>query len=263
MYKYKTINNIKINFLSKYKKDFDFVKKYSLHMINNNSDINIYKISYYKKIIDKSSFYDIKQIIQSEFHSYNNIFNNNIISYKYVNSYFENILSAYILLDYYDKELIYIDNFNIKYILQDIIHKLKIISQLDIDNIININTNKFVGFYSLDKYINYIIFEMLKNSIKAIKVKLHNDNFKPIIILNISEDENNIIINIFDNGIGIKDIDKILLYTYTTSNKNNIFLSGYGLGLSFSKFFIEFLNGNIHIDSVYNYYTSIKIIIPK
>jgi hypothetical protein len=59
-------------------------------------------------------------------------------------------------------ELIYIDKNYIILLINNLNEKLKLISLLDIDKILNININIRTGFYSLDKYINYIIFEILK-----------------------------------------------------------------------------------------------------
>jgi signal transduction histidine kinase len=266
MLSYKTINKIKINNLLKYKKDINFVKNYSLYMFNNNSKIDIYSTKYLINTINTQSLNNTKKEIEIQFKSIHNKFDTiykDKLNSHIINYYYENILSVYLLIDYYNMELIYIDKNYIILLINNLNEKLKLISLLDIDKILNININIRTGFYSLDKYINYIIFEILKNSINAIEIKKKQSEIMPLISINISEDSNNIIINIFDNGIGIKDINNIYNYTFSTNNKNNLLLSGYGLGLSFSKFFIEFLNGSINIDSLYNYYTSITIIIPK
>jgi light-regulated signal transduction histidine kinase (bacteriophytochrome) len=261
MFQYKTINKIKLYNLLKYKKDYKFVKNYGLHMFNENRYVDNYDATHLTYIINNQSLNNTKREIQNNFSSIHNKFNTiykNKFNSNIINSYYENILSIYLLIDYYNKELIYIDNNNMNIIINNSIMKLKLLSLLNIDEILIINNNISSGFYSLNKYIDYIIYESLKNSINAL---LYKNN--PILQLNINEDANNIIINIYDNGIGIKDTNKIYNYTYSTNDKNNLSLSGYGLGLSFSKFFIEFLNGSININSVYNNYTFITIIIPK
>jgi signal transduction histidine kinase len=257
MWNYKTINKIKIHNLTKYGKNINFVKKYSLAMFNNNYKIDKYGSNYLIFCMNTLPLYSIKKEIESDFHSIHDKFNT---LYDYdtiiINNYYNNLLSAYLAIDYYHKELLYIDKKCMNIIIYDTIKKLKMITLLDLDKICKININISSGFYSLDKLTNYILYECLKNSIQAITIN-------PIININIIEDDKNIIINIMDNGTGIKDINNIYNFMYTTSKQNNLSLSGYGLGLSFSKFFIEFLNGSINIDSVYNKYTLIIIIFPK
>jgi hypothetical protein len=197
MFYYKTINNIKLHNLTKYSKNIIFVKKYSLAMFNNNYKIDKYGSNYLIFCINNLSLYNTKKEIESDFHSIHDKFNT---LYDYdtiiINNYYNNLLSAYLAIDYYHKELLYVDKKCMNAIIYDTIKKLKIITLLDLDKICKININMSSGFYSLDKLINYILFECLKNSIQAIKIN-------PIININIIEDDKNIIINIIDNGIGI------------------------------------------------------------
>ena len=91
---------------------------------------------------------------------------------------------------------------------------------------------------------------ILKNSIEA-----ESKN----ITLTLSELENNLLIDINDDGVGIsKEImDKIYEPFYTTKR------SGTGLGVSLSKEIINAHNGNIEYKSIEGCGTEVKIVLPS
>ena len=110
-----------------------------------------------------------------------------------------------------------------------------------------------------------VIINLLSNAKDAIleKKKKQSALFEMHIGIRSFHEEQNVIIEIEDNGTGIKeeDIDNILLPFYTTKDTGK----GTGLGLSISYQIIKEMNGTIDIVSKAYYGTTFKVIlnIPK
>lgn len=149
---------------------------------------------------------------------------------------------------------------NIENIIQDSINDIQSICDtnsipLHLDDIIEIkNTNTNLILPTIEHYLYYVLFEIIKNSVEAIK---HRPN--PYISIAISEiDINWIVIHICDNGTGINPniMEKIWYYSFTTHplNVNRIIeqtdfatkspLSGFGYGLPISDIYMNFLNSS-------------------
>ena len=95
-------------------------------------------------------------------------------------------------------------------------------------------------YHQFDKFqITQCLKNLIKNSVEAV-VKIPN----PSIVVNLLQKNNEIIIEIIDNGIGVDSnkISKIFEPYYTTKNK------GTGLGLSIVKRIIEDHSGKVKID---------------
>lgn len=107
-----------------------------------------------------------------------------------------------------------------------------------------------------------VILNLLINAKDAIEEKHKNlgKTFKKKIDISSDLTDNQIIIEIKDNGIGInqKDIDKVLLPFFTTKAPGQ----GTGLGLSISYGIIKELGGEIDVQSKPNQGTSVLIKIP-
>lgn len=107
-----------------------------------------------------------------------------------------------------------------------------------------------------------VIINLLVNAKDALeeKKKKLNKNIKKRIEISTKLIRDQIVIEVKDNGIGIKpeEIDKILLPFYTTKDPG----FGTGLGLSISYGIIKELNGEIEIQSEVLKGTTIRIIIP-
>ncbi|WP_372744105.1 PAS domain-containing sensor histidine kinase [Lutibacter sp.] len=99
-----------------------------------------------------------------------------------------------------------------------------------------------------------VVTNLVKNAAQALE---EIDDAK--IEVTVSEEENNVIIVIADNGKGIseEDKDKVFEPQFTTKS------SGTGLGLAMVKNIIEAYNGTISFTSQENAGTVFKIIIPK
>ena len=131
---------------------------------------------------------------------------------------------------------------NLIQIIQD---NIKLLNELDNSINISINNNQKEIFLNSDKeQLARVFFNLIKNSIESIQQRAENDsNLEKKITIEVNEENNHIIINIIDNGIGfgifaanIKDI----LNPYFTTKKN-----GTGLGLSIVSKIINDHNGKI------------------
>jgi len=93
----------------------------------------------------------------------------------------------------------------------------------------------------------------------AIKYTLENKN----IYISLYKDDENIIFEVEDEGIGIKkeEIAKITERFYRSEKSRNRNIKGFGLGLSIVKRALEILKGNIIIESEENKGTKIKILL--
>ena len=142
---------------------------------------------------------------------------------------------------------------------------------LCLQDIVNINIPEPIILPSIEHYLYYIFFEILKNSVEAVK-----DKKRPQINIDIRNiDEEMVLIRIQDNGGGINetDIDKIWYYSYTTHpiQNNDIIeqidfsnvspLSGFGYGLPISEIYINFLNSSNHNIKIYSNYTKTNVYI--
>lgn len=169
-------------------------------------------------------------------------------------------------LDYFNDDLNKLGALKLNCKINDIIKNVisDIESLCDIHHIINIpNINVNVNdkeFIYVEPYLHYILIEILKNSLVAVKNKKN-----PLIEINGFTDNNYIILKITDNGSGISDfhMNDIWKFSFTTSpidykndfqndfeKKNPI--SGFGYGLPISRIILQTFNGNIRIFSKKN-----------
>ena len=130
-------------------------------------------------------------------------------------------------------------------LVQIIEENIKLLNELDNSINISVNTNSKEVFLNSDKeQLARVFFNLIKNSIESIQQKAENDsNLEKKITIEVNEENNHIIIDLIDNGIGfgifagnIKDI----LNPYFTTKKN-----GTGLGLSIVSKIINDHNGKI------------------
>ncbi len=130
-------------------------------------------------------------------------------------------------------------------LIQIIQENIKLLNELDNTISISVKASKKEIFLNSDKeQIARVFFNLIKNSIESIQQKAENDsNLEKKITIEVNQENNHIIINIIDNGIGfgifaanIKDI----LNPYFTTKKN-----GTGLGLSIVSKIINDHNGKI------------------
>jgi len=99
-----------------------------------------------------------------------------------------------------------------------------------------------------------IVTNLLNNAIQAIP-----ENRVPMILVRVSSNKNNIVINIQDNGNGISEENRSKIFEPNFTTKS----SGMGLGLSMIQSIIKAYNGSITFKTKENQGTTFKIIFPK
>lgn len=130
------------------------------------------------------------------------------------------------------------------------------LNKLDISLIEEIKDGVII--YSDKDKISQIIQNLLSNAIKAIK----EDG---LIRISLNEDKNNIYISVKDNGVGISDDKKEIIFErfYRIDDARNTKINGHGLGLSISKNFVESLGGKIKLKSKLGKGSTFSVIFPK
>ncbi len=100
-----------------------------------------------------------------------------------------------------------------------------------------------------------IITNLVKNATQAMK----EDGENPKIEVKVASKENNVIITVSDNGKGISEENKKLIFEPKFTTKT----SGMGLGLPMIKNIIEAYNGTITFSSTYGIGTVFTVTLPK
>jgi len=107
-----------------------------------------------------------------------------------------------------------------------------------------------------------VILNLLLNSQDAIeeKIGIVKTDFKWLVEIRTHKKKHQIIIEVMDNGMGIKaaELNKIMLPFHTTKKAGK----GTGLGLSISFGIIKEMNGTIEIESEFSRWTRVKIALP-
>ena len=109
------------------------------------------------------------------------------------------------------------------------------------------------------KWLEFIVNQIVSNSIKYIR-----NGVEHLIRITAEENSKNIILKIYDNGIGIEksDIPKVFDKTFTGNNGRKIETST-GMGLYISKQLCKKLGHKITIDSKEKEYTEVSILFNK
>ena len=148
-----------------------------------------------------------------------------------------------------------------KCILKDIVNTaiLKNKSNL-ILNKINIELeNLDLQVYTDSKWCIFILNQIIQNSIK------YKKDGNSILQINAKENKENVVLNIKDNGIGIKqeELEKVFEKGFTGTNGRIDGKKSTGMGLYLCKKLCEKLGLSIEIESKKDEYTQVKIIFPK
>ncbi len=135
-------------------------------------------------------------------------------------------------------------------LIQILNENIKLLTEIDKDIKIQLsNNNKEIYFNSDKEQISRVFFNLIKNAIESIQQKNEkNPNFDKKILIEISDNNDHIKLNITDNGIGFKnlknDINEIL-NPYFTTKKN-----GTGLGLSIVNKIVNDHKGELEFISI-------------
>eukprot|EP00929_Paragymnodinium_shiwhaense_P023498 TRINITY_DN14695_c0_g1_i1.p1 TRINITY_DN14695_c0_g1~~TRINITY_DN14695_c0_g1_i1.p1 ORF type:complete len:465 (+),score=88.54 TRINITY_DN14695_c0_g1_i1:152-1546(+) len=130
-----------------------------------------------------------------------------------------------------------------------------------------------VRFPFIPQYLNYIVFELLKNSLRAVaeQYKMADLVEHPIHVL-ICGDAESIVVRVSDEGGGIpmEDMSKVYSYLWTTAHPQGHYqpeaedldderdvapMAGYGCGLPLSRNYASYMGGSLDLRSMYNYGT--------
>ena len=132
-----------------------------------------------------------------------------------------------------------------------------------VDLALDIFSEKYITFSSSKKEIIAkfdrtqlirVVTNLVKNGIQAIP-----EGQEPEIIVNVSEEDNNVILSIKDNGIGIADENRNKVFEPKFTTKT----SGMGLGLAMVKNIVNTYNGSITFTSHKNNGTTFIVKFPK
>jgi signal transduction histidine kinase len=119
---------------------------------------------------------------------------------------------------------------------------------------IHFNNNTQNDFIEADKEQLLRVFNnLIKNALQAII-----DEKNGQVLINLSQEKNEIIVQIKDNGIGINDEQKKMIFVPNFTTKT----SGMGLGLAMVKSIIESINGQISFTSSENVGTTFELKFP-
>lgn len=99
-----------------------------------------------------------------------------------------------------------------------------------------------------------VVTNLVKNAIQAVE-----DVKNPVILVTVTDEEDDVFICISDNGKGISDENKEIIFEPKFTTKS----SGMGLGLAMVKNIIENYNGSITLSSKLNKGTIFKVRFPK
>ena len=112
--------------------------------------------------------------------------------------------------------------------------------------------------YSSPKLLHMIIYNLVDNGIKY-------NNKDGYVKINIVDQDDKVIINIKDNGIGIPSdsLDRIFERFYRVDKSHSKEVGGTGLGLSIVKHATKTLNGDISVKSTVNKGSEFTITLPK
>lgn len=108
------------------------------------------------------------------------------------------------------------------------------------------------------KWLEFIINQIINNSLKYLNKE------KSVIKINADENEKSVVLNIYDNGIGIPktDIRKIFNKSFTGENGRKVQTST-GMGLYICKQLCEKLGHKLEVNSKENEYTNMKLTFYK
>lgn len=131
--------------------------------------------------------------------------------------------------------------------------------------ILEVDLDPKIELIIADKFkLEQVVLNLLSNAKYAVDEKeseTNDKNFRKVIRIKTYQDDLNVFIQAYDNGIGIKkkDIEKIFDPFYTTKKVDK----GTGLGLSISYGFIKDILGDITVDSEEGVFTQFEVKIPK
>ncbi|KAI8454950.1 pyruvate dehydrogenase kinase [Phakopsora pachyrhizi] len=132
---------------------------------------------------------------------------------------------------------------------------------------------KKLNFMYLPSHLNHMVFEVLKNSLRAVveKCGADSDEFPPIKVI-VAEGQEDITIKISDEGGGIprSAMGLVWTYMYTTAETQRLDqdfegtdfkapMAGFGYGLSIARLYAQYFGGNLKLISMEGYGTDVYL----
>lgn len=151
------------------------------------------------------------------------------------------------------------DYFIKKLNLSDIVHKVLLKYRIYLlDEKITVQVNNLEKIvYTDEKWLLFIISQVIQNSIK------YMDKKDKKIMIAASENKDNVVLTIKDNGCGIKESDLVRVFEKGFTGSDRTKSKSTGIGLYLSKKICNKLGLKIKINSKYKSWTEIQIIYPK
>ncbi|KAL0481549.1 pyruvate dehydrogenase (acetyl-transferring) kinase, mitochondrial [Acrasis kona] len=131
---------------------------------------------------------------------------------------------------------------------------------------VSLHGAKDINFPYVSSHLYYMLFELVKNSMRAV-VEFHKGGPYPSIRIVIADGDEDVTIKVSDEGGGIarSDFSKIWSYLYTTAEKQeeSLFpdpsqdapMAGFGYGLPLSRVYARYWRGDLNIMSMEGYGT--------
>lgn len=143
--------------------------------------------------------------------------------------------------------------------LSDVVHKVLLKYRIYLlDEKITVQVNNLEKIvYTDEKWLLFIISQVIQNSIK------YMDKKDKKIMISASENKDNVILTIKDNGCGIKESDLTRVFEKGFTGSDRTKSKSTGIGLYLSKKICNKLGLKIKINSKYRSWAEIQIIYPK
>lgn len=148
--------------------------------------------------------------------------------------------------------------FSIKGSLEEIIKMVENSAQeKNISIIKNIDTS-VDNIYGEPSSIEEVLSNLIQNAIKY-------SSAGKIVVINVKDKQENVLIEVIDNGIGIPEyeIPDIFNEFYRASNVRTAIKDGTGLGLAIAKHIVEDHGGKIWVESIENFGTTFYLLLKK
>lgn len=146
-----------------------------------------------------------------------------------------------------------IEEVNITAVLQETVEELKALLKTGQHFIVQCPTGCIAN--TDKKLLHHILINLISNAVKF------SDEDKPVSITACTSNDE-LIISVADQGIGISPEDQEHLFTSFFRARNAVNIQGTGLGLHIVKRYVDLLGGEIELQSILNQGTTISLSIP-
>lgn len=139
----------------------------------------------------------------------------------------------------------------------------------------NIHGARHLRFTYVPTHIHYILFELLKNSMRAVVERHGTEDDLPPVDIVIAEGDFDVTIKVSDQGGGInrREMSKIFTYLYTTAKHPDLSddrivsetspMAGFGYGLPLSRLHARYFGGDLEVISMDGYGTDAYVVLNK